>query len=92
MASRLFNVRLGPEEQRFAKQLRARGISVSDVVRRALRSEASKLDAEAADAARVLEEIFSEHPTPEDAPKQGPCATDRRAVQEHIRKRLRRRR
>jgi post-segregation antitoxin (ccd killing protein) len=43
MASRLLNVRLDPEDANIARQLRARGVSISDVVRRVLRDEAKKL-------------------------------------------------
>src|SRR5207247_165362 len=50
MASRLLNVRLSPDDEQLVKRLRARGISISELMRRALRAEATKAAHEPVDA------------------------------------------
>lgn len=91
MGSRLLNVRLDDEDANIARRLRARGVSISAVVRRALRDEAKKLAAEPVDSSKLLDELLSRYPTPQGAPPVRPRATDRDAVREHIAKKLRRR-
>lgn len=91
MGSRLLNVRLDPEDANVARQLRARGISISDVVRRALRNEAKKLATEPIDSSQLLDELLSRYPTPPGSPKARPDATDRVALRKHIARKLRRR-
>jgi hypothetical protein len=92
MGSRLLNVRLGPEDERLARELRSRGISISELVRRALRSEARAMTAEPVDSDRLLDEIIALYPTPTDFAHERPNAVDRRAVRKHIQQRLRARR
>jgi predicted nuclease with RNAse H fold len=87
--SRLFNVRLSPEDARLVERLRARGISLSEVMRRAVRKEAAELKDEPVDADALIEDLLTQFPTPAAVPSQRPDATDRHAVREHIRKRLR---
>lgn len=91
MGSRVLNVRLGPEDERLARELRARGISISDVVRRALRAEARKTADLPVDTDSVLDEIMDRYPTPSSRPRrQRPDTVDRHAVRKHIERRLRR--
>lgn len=89
MGSRLLNVRLGPEDERLVQQLRARGVSISAVVRRALRVEAANTAGAPVDTEQLLDDILAEHPTPATSRRKRPTTTDRRAVREHIRRRLR---
>jgi post-segregation antitoxin (ccd killing protein) len=89
MASRLLNVRLAPEDERLAQELRARGVSISDVVRRAIRSEARRVKAEPLAVDGLLEDIIARYPTPNAPARKRPDAADRRAVGAHIRARLR---
>jgi negative regulator of replication initiation len=91
MGSRLLNVRLDVEDANIARQLRARGVSISDVVRRALRNEAKKLAAEPIDSSQLLDELLLRHPTPKGPAPARPSATDRVALRKHIASKLRRR-
>ncbi len=92
MASRLINVRLNPEDERLVERLRARGISISELMRRALRSEVAKTNDEPIDATALIDELIAKFPTVPNVPHARPDTTDRCAVREHIAKRLRRRR
>lgn len=92
MGSRLLNVRLSPEDERLVERLRARGISISDLMRRALRSAAAQAAQEPVDAGAVVDELIARFPTVPNASRARVEATDRRAVREHIVKRLRRQR
>jgi Arc/MetJ-type ribon-helix-helix transcriptional regulator len=90
---RLLNVRLSDEDARLAKELRDRGISVSDVVRAAIRAEATRARApETLDVAQLLREMQQRHPTPPDATRVVAISRDRRAVQSAVRAKLRGRR
>ena len=91
MASRLLNVRLGPDDERVVRQLRTRGVSISDVVRRALRAEGDKAPVGRPGLSRLFDEMLSRYPTPPGAVGRRPKTTDRRAVSTYIRNRLRRR-
>jgi len=90
MASRLLNVRLTPEDERLAKALRDRGISLSEIVRRALRAAAESLQDAPVDPAELEAEMLRLYPTPKGAGRGRPETLDRRAVREHIRAKLRR--
>ena len=92
MPSRLFNVRLSPEDARLVERLRARGISLAEVMRRAIRTEAGELNEQPVDSDALIEDLLTQFPTPATPPGRRPDATDRHAVREHIRKRLRARR
>jgi hypothetical protein len=86
----LLNVRLGPEDARLAQELRARGVSISDVVRRAIRDEAHKATApDRASAAGLIRKMLVEYPTPAHA-RRTAKASDRREVKRVIRAKLRR--
>jgi len=90
---RLLNVRLDDNDSRLVKRLRERGVSISDLVRGAIRAEArrapqtGRLDVDA-----LVAEIEKQYPTPPGAEKGGRIdTTNRREVQELIRRKLRRR-
>jgi post-segregation antitoxin (ccd killing protein) len=90
---RLLNVRLDDEDAQLVRRLRERGVSISDLVRAAIRSEAKALAASAhVDTDALLAEIRRKFPTParlEGAPRVD--ATRRRDVQAVVREKLRRR-
>ena len=90
MASRLLNVRLSPEDERLAKALRERGVSLSEIVRRALRAAAESLQGAPVNPAEFEAEMLRLYPTPKDAVRDRPDTLDRRAVREHVRAKLRR--
>ena len=89
----LVNVRLGPEDTRFAKELREQGIPLSRILREALRAEHARhvgSRARKVKPSAIVEEILRELPAPADAKPRGFSLTDRRAMQEHIAAQLRR--
>ena len=90
---RLLNVRLDDEDTRLVRHLRERGVSISNLVRGAIRAEARKAPPTGApEIDALLAEVRERYPTPageKGAPRID--ATDRRAVQELIRRKLRRR-
>ena len=90
MASRLINVRLDSEDERIARELRRRGVSISDVVRRALRAEAGRTATPQLDGSSLIAEMVAQFPTPARARgRKRLDTTDRRAVQALIAARLR---
>ena len=89
MASRLLNVRLTPEDERIVARLKARGVSISALMRRALRAEDLLGRSRPPQAEQLVVEILARYPTPADAGRQLTDATDRTAVRKHIQKRLR---
>jgi hypothetical protein len=89
MANRLLNVRLTPEDELLAKQLRARGLSISDIVRRALREAAASVENTRIEPAELEAEMLRLYPTPNAGPARRPDTLDRRGVREHIRTKLR---
>jgi hypothetical protein len=89
MANRLLNVRLTPEDERIAKRLRARGLSISDIVRRALREAAAEAEQTRIEPTELEAEMLRLYPTPTAGAAARPDTLDRRAVREHIRKMLR---
>ena len=85
----MINVRLAAEDERLVRELQARGISISDVVRRALRAEAAAIEPTAIDARGLI----AEFPAPSGSGRRRrPRTTDRRAVRKHIAARLQKRR
>jgi len=90
MANRLLNVRLSPEDERLAKRLRARGLSISDIVRRALREAAADEDKIRVDPSELEAEMLRLYPTPSSGPNPRPDTLDRHAVRDDIRAKLRR--
>jgi hypothetical protein len=93
MASRLLNVRLTEEDQVLARELKARGVSISEVVRRALRTEAASYAATPKDAGMLIAEMIERYPTPDEpTSSERPKTTDRVAVRRYVAARLRSRR
>jgi hypothetical protein len=90
LASRLLNIRLAPDDDRLVRELQARGVSVSSVVRRAIRAEARKLSSEPVVVDALLKAMMERYPTPEHASRAELDTTDRRAVRVHIQTPLRR--
>lgn len=87
---KLVNVRLGDRDARAVARLRAKGISISEVVRRALREAEQRASASEQRPEEVIAKMLERFPTPQRAPKRTVSALDRRAVQKLIRTRLRR--
>jgi Arc/MetJ-type ribon-helix-helix transcriptional regulator len=88
---RLLNVRLGDDDVRRVRILRERGISVSDLVREAIRAEAEQTQRGPRDVTAILAEMDrlypTEHPRRGNRPSDG---TDRKLRQRIIRRKLRR--
>jgi Arc/MetJ-type ribon-helix-helix transcriptional regulator len=90
---RLLNVRLDDNDARLVRSLKDRGVSISDVVRKAIRAEAGR------DAARgsiqpeaLLAEMRERYPSPEgETVRPRVDSTDRRQVGRFIRAKLRKR-
>lgn len=96
MPSRLLNVRLSAEDQVIARELKARGVSISDVVRRALRNEAAEHAVASVDADQLIAEMVERYPSPPastaSTSEERPKTTDRQAVRRYVAARLRSRR
>lgn len=92
MAARLLNVRLTPEDQRIVERLKARGVSISEIMRRALRTEDEQAAPTRVDPEALVAELQATHPTPAKAKRSAIDATDRHAVRKHVQARLRGRR
>ena len=90
---RLLNVRIGDDDARLVRSLRDRGISISNVIRGAIRTEAERLrSAGVPDPSALLEEMRDRYPTPVGAPSERRVrSADRKQVQAAIREKLRRR-
>jgi len=86
---KLVNVRLNEEDARIVARLRAKGISLSEVVRRALRAE-DRVAMHKVDSTRTIDEMLATFPTPNGVEGPRVSAADRRAVQKLVRSRLRR--
>ena len=90
----LLNVRLDPEDQRLANELRKEGIPISHLVREAIRNEHARRirSARPAKPSQIVAEIFQRFPDPPGVVGHGIDTTDRHTVREYIGSRLRRRR
>jgi hypothetical protein len=90
---RLLNVRLDDNDSRLVKQLRERGISISELVRGAIRAEARRAPkTEPLDVDALVAEIQAQYPTPPGAKKRRRIdTTNRQEVAEFIRGKIRRR-
>jgi hypothetical protein len=88
---RLLNVRIAPDDERLVKQLREQGVSISDVVRKAIRDEAQRrAGGTRGHRADLLGEMLTRFPTPSGAaPSPRIDSTDRLAVRRAIRRKLR---
>ena len=90
---RLLNVRLDDEDSRLVQQLRERGVSISELVRGAIRAEARRaLKPEPLNVDALVAEIQRKYPTPPGAKKRRRIdTTNRQKVAELIRGKIRRR-
>jgi len=90
MASRLVNVRLDADRLRKARRLRARGITLSDVVREAIDREYAAVESASApvDVQALARRIFEDHPDPSDLPPREYDVHDGGAARGAIRRRL----
>jgi hypothetical protein len=89
---RLLNVRLDDNDSRLVQRLRERGISISELVRGAIRAEARRApESEPLDVDALVAEIQMQYPAPPGAKRARRIdTTNRREVQELIRRKLRR--
>ncbi len=88
----LLNVRLGPEEQRLAEELRAEGIPVSKLVRQTIRDEhARRIGTRKSrrKPSELVASLFEQFPDARSAKGHGIDTTDASVVRAFIRKRLR---
>jgi hypothetical protein len=92
MGSRLVNVRLDAERLRKAQTLRARGVTLSDVVREAIdeRFAALRQSESPPDVRTMVRRIFEQYPDPPDLPPRDYDVHDRRAARDAIRRKIRR--
>ena len=88
---RLLNVRLNEEDAQFVRRLRDRGVSISELVRGAIRGEAKTLATKAPpDADALLAEIRRQYPMPATVRRIPRVdTTQRKQVQALIREKLR---
>jgi|SRR5687767_13693487 hypothetical protein len=90
MATKVFNVRLSPEDAKRVQALRKAGVALSSLVRSAIRAEHERLYPRPKwrSARELLERLYAEFPPPPPdatAPKRG---SDRKSMQRAIRERL----
>jgi hypothetical protein len=90
---RLLNVRLDDDDSRLVQELKERGVSISELVRGAIRAEARRAPkSEPLDVDALVAEIQRQSPTPPGAKKRRRIdTTNRREVAQFIRGKLRRR-
>ena len=93
MSSGLVNVRLDEDRLRKARSLRARGVTLSDLVREAIDERFDKLNARRtrADIVAVMQDIFEQSPDPPDLPPRTYNVHDRKEARDAILRKLRRR-
>jgi hypothetical protein len=89
---KLVNVRLSEDDAAKVADLRRQGIELSEVVREAVRARhlALRPPLRRQDVAPMLEAIYARHPLDDEQQRPMVDATDRKAVRELIRARLRR--
>jgi hypothetical protein len=91
MGSRLVNVRLDPDRIRKARQLRARGVALSDIVRQAIDERfAATEPPSASDVPGLIRGIFEEFPDPPGLPERSYDVHNRRAARAAVLRKLRR--
>jgi hypothetical protein len=90
MRSTLVNVRLDAERRRKAKALRARGITLSDVVRDAIDERFRAIDQSASkpDVRALIAQLFTDYPDPENLPARDYEVHNRRAARLAIRRKI----
>jgi len=86
---RLLNVRIGEDDARLVERLKARGVSISEVVRTAIREAAGKPPAnQPLDTDALMDEMLRRYPTPASERLREGSAADRRHVQRVLRDKL----
>jgi len=92
MSSTLFNVRLDAERRRKANVLRARGVTLSDVVREAIDERFAALDRSRSrpDVRALVTRLFERYPDPATLPPRGYDVHDRRTARLAIQRKIRR--
>jgi hypothetical protein len=90
---KLVNVRLSDDDAAKVADLRRQGVELSEVVREAVRARhlAVRPPLRPRDVRPTLEGIYAHHPLEDEAERPPLDTTDRRAVRDLIRKKLRRR-
>jgi hypothetical protein len=89
----LLNVKLKPDDVRMAQALRKEGITISDVVRDAIRAEYQRRIGRRTSPRRPsdrMAEIYASHPDPPDLPQRSHDVHDPHAARRAIGARLRR--
>lgn len=90
MSSRLINVRLDSERLRKAQTLREHGVTLSDVVRKAIDERFLELrSAPGPDVKTLIQRIFEQYPDPAGLPPRDYDVHDRRAARHAILRKLR---
>ena len=91
MSSRLVNVRLDADRLRKAQTLRARGMTLSEVVREAIdeRFAALRRSESPPDVRTIVRRIFEQYPDPPGLPPRDYDVHDRRAARVAIVRKLR---
>ena len=90
MSSRLVNVRLDSERVRKARALREHGVSLSDVVRKAIDEEFLRLRTESQpDVRALIQKIFERYPDPPRLAPRHYDVHDRIAARQAIHRKLR---
>lgn len=84
MTTSLVNVRLNAEDTAKLRELKRRGLRISEIVRTAIRSEHAKAPRKrtAKEIKDILDAIHAKYPDPDDLPPREFDPHDRRAVQE----------
>ncbi len=85
---KLVNVRLDDQDARVVARLRARGVSISEVVRRALRAEDQRERGAKEGTTEILADMLARFPTPPGASRHGVSSLDRSGVRKLIRSKL----
>jgi hypothetical protein len=87
---KLLNIRLGPQDSAMVKALRQRGVQISTLVRGAIRAAYhGQRPPAAGDVESILRELYARYPDPPGLRPLQVSPRDRRAVRDHIRRRLR---
>jgi len=92
MTSRLINVRLDERRLQRVRRLRAKGISISDLLRDAIDRQYEEITKQRKprDIESMLQELYAQYPDPADLPPREYNVHDRRQAKEAISRMLRR--
>jgi hypothetical protein len=92
MATTLVNVRLDPVRRRKARILRARGVTLSDVVREAIDERFAALERSTSppDARALIASLYEQYPDPPDLLPRDYDVHDRATARRAVARRLRR--